>query len=95
MAKKAGKKEEYDNTNRLSLFKNEEREGNQPHFRGSLDVEGTKYNVSIWKVDTESDNVPCGYFLSGSIEEYDKSKAGKSGKKKGKKGEEEEDDLPF
>lgn len=42
---------EYDNTNRGSIWKNEDmREGkNDPQFKGSLNVDGVEYWVSAWK----------------------------------------------
>lgn len=40
---------EYDNTNTGALFKND-KEGNdkRPDYKGTLDVEGVRYNVSSW-----------------------------------------------
>ena len=41
---------EYDNTNRGSIWKNEEKETDKhPDFKGSLDVGGVQYWVSAWK----------------------------------------------
>ncbi len=41
---------EYDNTNRGSIWKNDEKETDKhPDFKGSLDVNGVQYWVSAWK----------------------------------------------
>ena len=42
--------EQYDNTNRGSVWKNEKADKEtSPHFTGSLNVEGVEYWVSAWK----------------------------------------------
>ncbi len=41
---------EYNNTNRGQVWKNDKRETeNHPHFKGSVDVDGVEYWVSMWK----------------------------------------------
>lgn len=40
----------YDNTNRGSIWKNEDKtQDSHPDFRGSINVEGVEYWVSAWK----------------------------------------------
>jgi len=82
-------KQEFDNTNRISLFVNDSDNEKAPKLKGTIDIEGQKYNVSVWK--TETDKLECGYFLSGKIEEYEASQK-KASQKKGKK---QTNDLPF
>lgn len=41
---------EYDNTNRGSIWKNDNKETERhPDFKGSINVEGVEYWVSAWK----------------------------------------------
>lgn len=59
----------YDNTNSGAAFLNDDkRSGNSPDFRGSLDVEGTEYWVSVWvKVAGPSAKSPGSKFLSMAL----------------------------
>ena len=57
---------EYDNTNRGVLFKNDA--GNnpkRPQYRGSLNVNGTDYNISAWIKESRKDGSK---FMSLSVE---------------------------
>ena len=47
--------EEFDNTNRGAMFKND-KEGNEkrPDYTGSLNVEGTEYKLSAWIREAKS-----------------------------------------
>jgi len=46
---------EYDNTNRGSIWKNNDRTTEKhPHFKGTLNVDGAEYWVSAWKRDKDS-----------------------------------------
>ncbi len=40
---------EFDNTNRIVLFKNKKEKETHPDFKGSVNVEGVEYWVSIWE----------------------------------------------
>lgn len=57
---------EYDNTNRGVMFKNDQG-GNpkRPQYRGSLNVDGTEYNLSAWVKESRKDGSK---FLSLSVE---------------------------
>lgn len=39
----------YDNSNKIVLFTNDKKQGNQPDIKGSVNVEGVEYWVSIWR----------------------------------------------
>jgi len=46
--------EQYDNTNRGSIWKNDRRETEKhPHFTGVANVEGREFYVSAWKKDKD------------------------------------------
>lgn len=51
----------YDNTNRGSIWKNEDKiEDTHPDFRGSLNVDGVEYWVSAWKRKPDAkENAPA------------------------------------
>ncbi len=82
------KESQYDNTNRIVLFKNETENDKAPMFKGSVDVDGKKFNVSIWKQESETQD--CGYFLSGNIQPYTPKKVA-NGSKVAKKGNKKAD----
>ena len=63
---------EYDNTNRGSIWKNDKKEtANHPDFTGSLNVEGVEYWVSGWK--RKPDAKPNAPALSFSIKPKEQS----------------------
>jgi hypothetical protein len=89
---------DYDNTNRIVLFKND-KDGNEsrPDMTGTLDVEGVEYRVSVWKRESASGNK----FLSGAIQlKEERAPAKPAGKQQTKRapasaGADFDDDLPF
>lgn len=58
---------EYDNTNRITIFKNDRKQpgSKQPDYQGNLNVNGEEFKVSLWK-RTSKKGVA---FLSGQIQE--------------------------
>jgi hypothetical protein len=63
---------QYDNTNRGSIWKNDDKENDKhPDFKGSLDVGGVEYWVSAWK--RKPDANPKAPALSFSIKPKDAS----------------------
>ena len=82
---------EYDNTNRGSIWMNDKKETeNHPDFTGSLNVEGREYWVSAWK--RKPDANPKAPALSFSI----KLKEPKGQSYSAKSASEEFDDpIPF
>jgi hypothetical protein len=47
---------QYDNTNKGAIFKNNQKaHENQPEYKGSLNVEGKEYWVSVWINEKKSD----------------------------------------
>lgn len=68
--------------NEFSLFKNKEKEGNQPDMTGKVMVNGKLMRIAAWKKG-EDDN----WFLSGKISEF-KSKVTNNNNQA-------QDDLPF
>jgi hypothetical protein len=55
----------YDNTNSVVIFKNNKKEKDtHPDYRGTVNVEGKEYEISLWIKDGKA-----GKFFSGKIKE--------------------------
>jgi hypothetical protein len=55
----------YDNTNTAVIFKNNKKEKDtHPEYRGTVNVEGKEYEISLWVKDGKA-----GKFFSGKIQE--------------------------
>lgn len=82
--------QEYDNTNRGSLFKND-KGGNEarPDYTGTLDVEGKPYRLAAWiKVSQKTGNK----FLSITVQPREEQPAAET---QGPAEEAIDDTLPF
>jgi hypothetical protein len=44
---------EYDNTNAGAIFKNETATGNQPTYRGKINVDGIDKQIAMWVKQTK------------------------------------------
>jgi uncharacterized protein (DUF736 family) len=57
---------EYDNTNKVVIFKNDQK-GNEkaPSYKGKLNVEGKDYEISLWVKESDK----AGKYFQGSIKE--------------------------
>jgi len=44
---------EYDNTNAGAIFKNETATGNQPTYRGKINVDGVDKQIAMWVKQTK------------------------------------------
>jgi uncharacterized protein (DUF736 family) len=62
---------EYDNTNAGAIFKNETATGNQPTYRGKINVDGVDKQIAMWVKQTK-DGKP---FFSVKISEPYKADA--------------------
>ncbi len=77
---------DYDNTNRGSIWKNDEKETDKhPDFKGSLDVNGVQYWVSAWK--RKEGGSPKAPALSFSIKPKDEKPKARN--------DDMNDDIPF
>lgn len=75
---------EYNNTNTVVIFKNNKREKEtHPEYRGTVNVEGKEYEISLWVKEGKS-----GKFFSGKIQKPYKKTEQKSITS-------EDNDLPF
>ena len=54
----------YDNTNTAVIFKNDNATGNQPAYKGTINVDGRELEISLWIKDGKA-----GKFFSGKISE--------------------------
>ena len=55
----------YNNTNTVVIFKNNKKEKDtHPEYRGTVNVEGKEYEISLWVKDGKA-----GKFFSGKIQE--------------------------
>ena len=63
--------QEFDNTNRGSLFKNDKKETDkQPDYKGSINIEGTDFWLSAW-LQTSKNGVK---YFSMSVQLKEKAK---------------------
>lgn len=67
---------DYDNTNTISLWKNDQ-EGNdkRPILRGTVNVDGRDFKVSLWKRNSDNPKAPV---FGGQIEPTDEGQASSS-----------------
>jgi hypothetical protein len=81
---------EYDNTNKGSLFRNNKKEEDRhPDFNGSINVEGTEYWLNAWIKESKKDGTK---FFSLSVKEKQDSPRQSSALTRKSKVDE---DLPF
>lgn len=62
---------EYDNTNTGAIFKNESATGNQPAYKGKINVDGVNKQIALWVKQTK-DGKP---FFSVKISDEYKAEA--------------------
>ena len=86
---------EYDNTNRGSIWKNDKKETDKhPDFTGSLNVNGEDFWVSAWK--RKADANPKAPALSFSIKpKEEKTQSGYGNTQSGNDPTDFDDDIPF
>ena len=84
---------DYDNTNSGALFKNDGKQGNQPDYRGPLNVDGKDFEVSAWIKKSQAGKS----FMSLSIQEKDawKKDDPKAAEAAAAASDDFEDDVPF
>jgi hypothetical protein len=84
---------EYDNTNRGSIWKNDDkREDKHPDFKGSLNVNGVEFWVSAWK--RKEGASPKSPALSFSVKPKEEKPAA-SGFASGLRKDDMDDAIPF
>jgi hypothetical protein len=78
----------YDNTNRGAIFKNENKTGSQPDYKGKINVDGVDKQISLWLSTSQKDGKK---FFSVQISEpYQPQQQAPQQTESGN-----EDDLPF
>lgn len=86
--------EQYDNTNRFALFKNNKQKESQPDYTGTITLEGGKeMRLSAWLRDSKNGVT----YMSGQMSEpLDNQSAGQSVQKPVEKSIDDfKDDVPF
>jgi hypothetical protein len=88
--------QEYDNTNRGSIWKNDKKEtDSHPDFTGSLNVNGVEFWVSAWKRKPDAnEKAPALSFTVKPKEESGKKPSSTTSSKAGSS-DDFEDDIPF
>jgi len=85
-------KAEYDNTNRISVFKNDKGDNpKRPDYTGSLNVEGSDYYVSIWIRESKEGKK----YMSGEVKLKDESQSKFNNQSTDTKSVDFDDDVPF
>lgn len=86
--------QEYDNTNRGAIFKNERKTtDSQPDFTGSLNVDGVEFWVSAWKRKPgASEKYPA---LSFSVQMKEDKPINTVGNKQKLNNDDLDDDIPY
>ena len=79
---------EYDNTNSGAIFRNENKEGKQPDYRGNINVEGKDFEIALWVKESQKTGKK---FFSAKISEPYK----KDGKPSKAAPADDSDDVPF
>ena len=65
---------DYDNTNRISIWGNDNREKEtDSHYRGTVNIDGKEYRVNLWK--RKRDANPKAPALSGTVKAKDEAHA--------------------
>lgn len=91
--------QEYDNTNRWALFKNDRKEKDtQPDYTGSLNVDGVEYYLDAWLKEGSK-----GKFFSGKIKPKAQPSGGNGAKSRSAQAAAQassdapfpDDDIPF
>ena len=60
---------DYDDTNTISLWKNDVGDNpKRPILRGTVNIEGTEYKVSLWKRNSDNPKAPV---FGGAVEPAD------------------------
>jgi uncharacterized protein (DUF736 family) len=44
----------YDNTNTGAIFKNEQKTGSQPDYRGTINVDGVDKQIALWVKESKA-----------------------------------------
>ena len=86
--------QQYDNTNRGALFRNNRKEqDSHPDHTGSINIDGKEYYLNAWIKTSQSGNK----FFSLSVKPKDENQAGISNPSQsaGIKNNAETDDIPF
>ena len=81
----------YDNTNRIAIFKNENAKENQPQYRGTVNVNGKDFEVSLWVKETQHGKK----YFSGQIQEPRQKDNLSVQENKNTGSIQNDDDLPF
>ena len=83
---------QYDNTNRFILSRNERRESDRhPEFTGSINIDGVEYWLNAWVQERKDGS---GKFFSGSVKPKEEKKSAPSRSSKPLR-EELNDEIPF
>lgn len=50
---------DFDNTNRVSLWKNDYKESDRhPDYKGNINVNGKDYDIALWVNDSDNERAP-------------------------------------
>lgn len=72
----------YDNTNQISLFKNNKKESDKhPDYTGTLNVDGREFYVDAWLNTIKNGQRSGEKFISGKVKPKDSAGGGNQGRR--------------
>ena len=87
--------DQYDNTNRGSLFKNDRKElDNHPDYNGSINIEGKDFWLNGWLKESKKDGKKF-FSLSEKPKDQDAGKTPVKAKSAPAKAKDEDSEIPF
>lgn len=103
--RRGGGKKQYDNTNRIAIFKNKDKtDAKHADYRGTVNVDGRELRVSLWLDKIKNGDNAGDTYMKGVVEEpqakgggqnFEQRQAPAPAPQPAKGGADFDDDIPF